>query len=191
MLGYATLDELRRRNLKECGFEPEDPRARFEEAIRRDGHVRGLEARWKRKDGEVLVVRENALAIRGSDGKVLFYEGTVEDVTGAPAPRRRNAASPPPSTRARGGRGDRCRGHDRVRQPGVRAHHRLHPGTRRSGQTPRLLKSGRHDAAFYRELWATITAGQSWYGHLVNRRKDGSKSTRRRRRSHPFGTRTA
>jgi PAS domain S-box-containing protein len=41
------------------------------------------------------------------------------------------------------------------------------------GQTMRLLKSGRHAAAFYQELWATILAGQVWHGETINRRKDG------------------
>lgn len=42
------------------------------------------------------------------------------------------------------------------------------------GQSPRMLKSGRHDAAFYRHLWGTVTRGELWRGELVNRRKDGS-----------------
>lgn len=45
------------------------------------------------------------------------------------------------------------------------------------GQNPRILKSGRQDEAFYRELWATITAGNVWRGRFVNRRKDGSLYT--------------
>ncbi|MFT3831416.1 MAG: PAS domain S-box protein [Opitutaceae bacterium] len=45
------------------------------------------------------------------------------------------------------------------------------------GRNLRLLKSGRHDAAFYRELWTTITAGQVWRGRIENRRKDGSVFT--------------
>jgi len=43
------------------------------------------------------------------------------------------------------------------------------------GQTPSLLKSGRHEAAFYQELWATIRQGQVWHGEMVNRRKDGTE----------------
>lgn len=43
-----------------------------------------------------------------------------------------------------------------------------------SGKTPRLLKSGRHDAAFYSDLWGAILAGQTWRGEVTNRRKDGS-----------------
>ncbi|MGZ8798299.1 MAG: ATP-binding protein [Thermoanaerobaculia bacterium] len=42
------------------------------------------------------------------------------------------------------------------------------------GQTPRLLKSGKQDAAFYKTLWSVITAGSVWHGHFINRRKDGS-----------------
>jgi diguanylate cyclase (GGDEF)-like protein/PAS domain S-box-containing protein len=41
------------------------------------------------------------------------------------------------------------------------------------GKTPRLLKSDVHDAAFYEELWATISAGRVWHGEMVNRHKDG------------------
>jgi len=42
------------------------------------------------------------------------------------------------------------------------------------GGKPCLLKSGRHDEAFYRELWDTLGAGKVWRGIFVNRRKDGS-----------------
>jgi PAS domain S-box-containing protein len=42
------------------------------------------------------------------------------------------------------------------------------------GQNPRLLKSGKHSAGFYQEMWATITQGKVWSGHLTNKKKDGS-----------------
>jgi len=41
------------------------------------------------------------------------------------------------------------------------------------GRTPRLLRSGKHDRAFYQNLWQTILAGAVWQGELYNRRKDG------------------
>ncbi len=41
------------------------------------------------------------------------------------------------------------------------------------GQKMSLLKSGRHAAAFYEQLWKTITAGRPWQGEIINRRKDG------------------
>ena len=42
------------------------------------------------------------------------------------------------------------------------------------GKNPRILKSGQHDENFYQQLWSTISSGNVWHGHLVNRRKDGS-----------------
>ena len=45
------------------------------------------------------------------------------------------------------------------------------------GQNPRILQSGRQDAAFYRQMWTALAAGQPWKGRLVNRRKDGTLYT--------------
>lgn len=43
------------------------------------------------------------------------------------------------------------------------------------GRNPReLIKSGKHDAAFYRGMWETIVAGKVWRGEVINKRKDGS-----------------
>ncbi|MEI8290770.1 MAG: PAS domain S-box protein [Verrucomicrobiota bacterium] len=43
-----------------------------------------------------------------------------------------------------------------------------------AGQNPRLLKSGRHDGAFYLRMWETILRGEVWHGHFINQRKDGT-----------------
>ena len=42
------------------------------------------------------------------------------------------------------------------------------------GQNPRILKSGKHDRAFYQSMWGTLISGNVWKGRIVNRRKDGS-----------------
>jgi PAS domain S-box-containing protein len=41
------------------------------------------------------------------------------------------------------------------------------------GANPRLLKSGKHDAAFYTEMWHTLVNGEVWHGRIINKRKDG------------------
>ena len=41
------------------------------------------------------------------------------------------------------------------------------------GANPRILKSGKQEAEFYRELWQTLLGGRTWRGKFVNRRKDG------------------
>jgi PAS domain S-box-containing protein len=42
------------------------------------------------------------------------------------------------------------------------------------GSNPRILKSGQHPASFYRAMWKTLRAGETWSGDLINKRKDGS-----------------
>lgn len=42
------------------------------------------------------------------------------------------------------------------------------------GKTPAILKSGRHDAAFYKDMWSQISASGRWKGEIWDRRKDGS-----------------
>lgn len=45
------------------------------------------------------------------------------------------------------------------------------------GRNPGILKSGKQDESFYRELWKTITSGETWYGRMTNRKKDGTLFT--------------
>jgi len=42
------------------------------------------------------------------------------------------------------------------------------------GQTPALLKSDRHDDAFYTELWQQLSSTGNWRGEIWDRRKDGT-----------------
>jgi PAS domain S-box-containing protein len=81
MLGYSSFEELTSRNLEKEGFATPYLRAQFRELLEREDEVRGLESQWVRRDGTVIFVGENARAIRGEDGSVLYYEGTVEDIS--------------------------------------------------------------------------------------------------------------
>jgi PAS domain S-box-containing protein len=42
------------------------------------------------------------------------------------------------------------------------------------GRNLKILKSGKHDHAFYRNLWETIRSGNVWEGETINRKKDES-----------------
>ncbi|HEY0060481.1 MAG TPA: EAL domain-containing protein [Telluria sp.] len=41
------------------------------------------------------------------------------------------------------------------------------------GKNPRMLKSGRHDAAFYRDMFDALRNAGQWRGEIWNRRKNG------------------
>ena len=41
------------------------------------------------------------------------------------------------------------------------------------GRSPAMLRSGRHDRAFYDALWRRLLAGENWQGEVWNRRKSG------------------
>ncbi|HYX42849.1 MAG TPA: PAS domain S-box protein, partial [Pyrinomonadaceae bacterium] len=80
LLGFDSFAEYAARNL-EREYLASYPRSLFKERLERDGVIRGLEAVWHRRDGTTVYVREHARAVRDKAGRVLYYEGTVEDIT--------------------------------------------------------------------------------------------------------------
>lgn len=42
------------------------------------------------------------------------------------------------------------------------------------GQNPRMMRSERHDSAFYQAMWTSILEHGFWHGDIWDRRKDGS-----------------
>ncbi len=81
MLGFSSTEELLAKNVKKSGLLNVEARRRFEDTLEQSGEVRGYETAWLCKDGTALYVRENANAVRDADGKVKYYEGTIEDIT--------------------------------------------------------------------------------------------------------------
>ncbi|MDX2169485.1 MAG: PAS domain S-box protein [Deltaproteobacteria bacterium] len=60
-----------------------DPERRREFGRRLEARdaVQGFESQVRRRDGALLWISENARAVRDADGRLLYYEGTVIDVT--------------------------------------------------------------------------------------------------------------
>lgn len=82
MLGYNSLNELTKRNLEKEGYAAGYSRAKFKKQMRESGEAIGFESAWKTKSGEIIFVAESARAIKDSKGKILYYEGVVENITG-------------------------------------------------------------------------------------------------------------
>ncbi len=81
MLGFQSQEELAKINLNETAKGSNYNRREFIDKIEKNSEVRDLEAIWIRSDGKEIFVRENAKVIRDCEGKILYYEGTVEDIS--------------------------------------------------------------------------------------------------------------
>ena len=173
-LGYSSFEEVASRNLEVDGYEPHYPRREFKELIERDGEVIAFESAWLRRDGTVLSVRESARAVRDLNGQTLYYEGTIEDVTAqqrAEEERQRLVAAVEQASET-----------IVITDPEGRIEY-VNPAFEQTtgytreealGKRPSLLKSGRQDDRYYAAMWQTIARGETWNGHFVNQRKDGS-----------------
>lgn len=81
MLGFSSFEELSARNLEEEGFETNSNRDEFRRQIEKTGSLTAYESEWKTIGGKTLFISENARAFYDSAGNVIYYEGTIEDIT--------------------------------------------------------------------------------------------------------------
>ncbi|MCD6162850.1 MAG: PAS domain S-box protein [candidate division Zixibacteria bacterium] len=81
MLGYLSVDELLGRNLEKGGYEPGYSRVDFINRIEKNGQLSGLISAWTKRDGSIIYVREDCRTIRDKNGKTLYYDGIVENIT--------------------------------------------------------------------------------------------------------------
>jgi PAS domain S-box-containing protein len=83
MYGYGSPQEMIETVTdigKEVYVNPED-RERFKDICERQGFVEGFEEQVYRKDRKKAWVSINARTVRDENGKALYYEGTIEDIT--------------------------------------------------------------------------------------------------------------
>lgn len=81
MLGFEDINDLLILDVLKDGFPHGCTRDDFMGVIERNGMVTGMENAWKKKNGDILFIRESARAVKDKDGETIYYEGTVEDIT--------------------------------------------------------------------------------------------------------------
>lgn len=80
MLGYADREALLKVSAAELYANPAE-RRRWQLLMERDGVVRHFETQMRQDDGMVIWLEDNSHAVRSAEGLVLYYEGSLEDIT--------------------------------------------------------------------------------------------------------------
>jgi adenylate cyclase len=83
LYGYDSPEELisNVNNISEQLYVDPDRRREFIAAMDADNAVSGFESMVRRKDGSTIWVSENVRTVRDSKGVLMYYEGTVSDIT--------------------------------------------------------------------------------------------------------------
>ncbi len=85
MLGMASEAELNNVNIAKDLYVDPGVRSRLTERLEHEGGFQNAEYELRRRDGRIITVLENARVVRDESGAVLYYEGTLTDIT----PRKR------------------------------------------------------------------------------------------------------
>ncbi len=85
MLGLASEAEMNDVNIAHDLYVDPHIRKQLLEQLERDGGFQNIEYEVRRRDGAIITVLENARVVRDENGGVLYYEGTLTDIT----PRKR------------------------------------------------------------------------------------------------------
>lgn len=80
LLGLADRESLFQMNAMDFYKEPTD-RTRYKDMIERQGVVNSFEVEMVRADGTTIWVEDNGRAIRDDSGKILYYEGSLQNIT--------------------------------------------------------------------------------------------------------------
>ena len=80
MLGYPDKATLLAVQVKDVYADP-DEREKWQAAVERARDVCKVEYRLRRWDGSIIWVRDTARIVRDTSGRVIYYEGALEDIT--------------------------------------------------------------------------------------------------------------
>ena len=172
LLGY-NADEIRGQPVESFWIYPEE-REKMLRALREDGVVRDYEVTIRKKDGSPLSVSVTSTFRKDDLGNILGVDGVIRDIT-----ERKRAEE------------ERMRLVTALEQaaeaiiisdsnsiidyvnPAFTAMSG-YDGAEAVGRNLSIIKSDKHDRAFFRDMWNTLAEGQVWSGRVTNRRKDGS-----------------
>ena len=81
MLGYELKEELLEADIARDIYANPEERKNLLQQLDAQGRLRNLELVLRRKDGRLITVLENSRVVRDEEDKILYYEGTLADIT--------------------------------------------------------------------------------------------------------------
>ena len=173
MLGYAREDLVRLTWVDLT--HPDDiaaDNAEFERIVRGEIEGYSMEKRFIRQDGSTVYAAMAAHCVRKDNGRIDYFVAVVQDIS-----ERKSAED---QLRIAAATFESQEGMVVTNAAGtiLRVNNAFVASTGYTaadavGKNPRILKSGRHDAEFYREMWESIGRTGGWQGEIWDKRKDG------------------
>lgn len=173
ILGYDSPDEVIKLNFMKDIYANPGIRDMLIDQIKNGNTRYELELHWKKKNGKKIWVRNTIRVNRDADGNILNFEGFIQDISLwkkyeteliklSKAVEQSSAAII-------------------ITDPNGNIEYVNKSFTTITGysfeevrnKNPRILKSGKQNDAFYKNLWETILSRKDWKGELQNRRKNG------------------
>jgi PAS domain S-box-containing protein len=81
MFHFQTIEALKQFNLREKGYLNPKRKNDFNRLLKENGVLNHFISQWKCLDGTILYIEESAKAFYDSSGKMMYYEGVMEDIT--------------------------------------------------------------------------------------------------------------
>ncbi|MEI6308908.1 MAG: PAS domain S-box protein [bacterium] len=81
LFGYSSVQEMMTLDIGSAFYHSAEERREWVEKLLQAGELRNTENHSLAKDGSSMVLLENSRVVRDESGKVLFFEGTLTDIT--------------------------------------------------------------------------------------------------------------
>ncbi len=173
ILGYSDVDELIGMNVMLCipKNKQKDVRARVENTYKGKRRQEAIEDKFLKKDGDVIDIEISGTSILFKDkpaAQVIFRDITKQKQDQEQIRKLSSAVEKSPASVSI------------TDENGIieYVNPRFSEVTGYSteeviGKTHSILKSGKHDDEFYKELWNTVRSGHVWQGEIYNKKKNG------------------
>ncbi|MDP3313197.1 PAS domain S-box protein [Lutibacter sp.] len=175
MLKFDSIEDLQQLDLSKGNYVDPLKQVAFKQLIAESGEISGYESEWYTKAGDVIIVKEGARVIRDSEGKIVRYDGVIEDITET----RKSEATLRKMNKAINNSSDvifmtNVEGIITFINPQFTKLYGYTADEVVNKTTPNILKSGMQPDHFYEKFWKLLLHKRSIKAiHIINKAKNG------------------